>query len=150
MGGIRLVDKSLILRKFSELEGYLKQIKEFSSISLDNYSGDWKVQRIVERTLQMMIEICADVANHIIADKECRFPTSYADTFRVLAEEKVIEVEVCKIMVDMSRFRNIIVHHYNKIDDAIVVDILRKHLDDFIIFKDAIVKFLNKEGYESS
>jgi len=51
-----LVDKPLILRKLTELDEYLKQMGEFSSVTLEEYSRDWKVQRIVERTLQMMIE----------------------------------------------------------------------------------------------
>ena len=51
-----MVDKPLILRKLTELDEYLKQMGEFSSVTLEEYSRDWKVQRIVERTLQMMIE----------------------------------------------------------------------------------------------
>lgn len=66
---ISLVDKPLILRKLSELDEYLKQMREFSSVTLEEYSRDWKVQRIVERTLQMMTETCADIANHIISDR---------------------------------------------------------------------------------
>ena len=31
---------------------YLKQMGEFSSVTLEEYSRDWKVQRIVERTLR--------------------------------------------------------------------------------------------------
>ena len=76
-----MVDKNLVLRKLAELEEYLNQIMEFSSIDLKTYSEDWKVQRIVERTLQIMIEICADISNHIIADESLRVPTSYADIF---------------------------------------------------------------------
>lgn len=57
-----MVDKPLILRKLTELDEYLKQMGEFSSVTLEEYSRDWKVQRIVERTLQMMIETCADIA----------------------------------------------------------------------------------------
>ena len=50
-----MVDKPLIIRKLTELDEYLKQMGEFSSVTLEEYSRDWKVQRIVERTLQMMI-----------------------------------------------------------------------------------------------
>lgn len=69
-----MVDKALILRKFAELEEYLEQIKEYSDITLEEYSEDWKIQRIIERTLQMMIEICVDVASHIISDMGYRVP----------------------------------------------------------------------------
>jgi len=76
-----MVDDTLILRKLSELDEYYKQIAEYKKITVAQYSGDWKVQRIIERTLQMMIETCVDVAGHIISDKGYRIPKSYSDTF---------------------------------------------------------------------
>jgi uncharacterized protein YutE (UPF0331/DUF86 family) len=80
MGDSCVVDKALILRKLAELEECLGQVKEYADISVDQYSRDWKSQRIIERTLQMMIEICADIAGHIISDQGYRVPTTYADT----------------------------------------------------------------------
>ncbi|WP_422698820.1 HepT-like ribonuclease domain-containing protein [Desulfosarcina cetonica] len=62
------VDERLVLRKLSELEEYASQIQDFRSISVDDYKSDWKSQRIIERTLQMMIETCVDIAGHIITD----------------------------------------------------------------------------------
>ncbi|MCF8146543.1 MAG: DUF86 domain-containing protein [Deltaproteobacteria bacterium] len=56
-----MVDKPLILKKLSVLDEYLKQIGEYASISPKAYIDDWKIQRIVERTLQMMIETCLDI-----------------------------------------------------------------------------------------
>lgn len=44
----------------------------FSDLTIQDYKADWKTQRIVERTLQMMIETCADIANHIISDTNAR------------------------------------------------------------------------------
>jgi uncharacterized protein YutE (UPF0331/DUF86 family) len=140
-----LVDKSLILRKLGEMEEYLKQVKEFSGISFDAYSKDWKVQRIVERTLQMMIEICVDIAHHIISDKEYRIPDGYVDSFKVLYEEGVLGENLLEIMEKMAKFRNIIIHHYDKVDEAIVVGILKRHLDDFLLFKQAILNFLKTD-----
>jgi len=59
-----MVDKTVILRKLADLEKHINQITEYSNIKVIEYAGDWKTQRIVERTLQMMIEICADIASH--------------------------------------------------------------------------------------
>jgi len=56
-----MVDETLILRKLSELDQYFKQIKEYEGITVAEYSDDWKIQRIIERTLQMMIETCVDI-----------------------------------------------------------------------------------------
>ncbi|MEK6678632.1 MAG: DUF86 domain-containing protein [Nitrospirota bacterium] len=137
-----MVDKLLIGRKLAEMETYLSQIKGFSKVSVAEYKRNWKTQRIVERTLQIMIELCIDVANHLVSDKGMRLPTGYADTFKVLMEEKIIGKNLFKTMEKMAKFRNIIVHQYEKIDPAIVVSILHKNLDDFERYKKAIVKSL--------
>jgi len=39
-----------------------------------------------ERTLQMAIEACLDVASHVIADRGLRVPSTYAETFEILVE----------------------------------------------------------------
>lgn len=139
-----MVDKLLLARKITELETYLRQIREYSKISVTAYKSDWKTQRVVERTLQMLIELCIDIANHMISDKEMRVPTSYADTFKVLGENKVISRPLVSTMEKMTKFRNLIVHQYENIDPAIVVSILKKNLNDFEKYKKAVLKFISK------
>lgn len=137
-----MVDKLLIGRKLAEIEVYLSQINEYSEISVKNYEEDWKTQRIVERTLQILIEICMDIANHLISDKNMRLPTGYADAFKVLMENDVISKELSNTMEKMAKFRNIIVHQYEGVDPSIVVSILRKNLGDFERYKKAVLKIL--------
>ncbi len=137
-----MVDKALVLRKLAELEEYLEQIKEYTTVSAEQYSKEWRTQRIVERTLQMVIESCADIAGHIISDRGYRVPTSYADTFRVLYEKDVLTKDLFETMEKISKFRNIIVHHYDRIAPEIVVNILGKDLGDFLAFKNVIIKLL--------
>ena len=137
-----MVDKTLILRKLAELEEYLGQVKEYAGITVERYSKDWKAQRIVERSLQMMIETCADVAGHIISDKGFRVPATYADAFRVLYENGILNRDLLETMEKMAKFRNIIVHHYDKVDTEIVIGILKKDLKDFSAYKVAIINIL--------
>ena len=93
----------------------------------------------------MMIETCVDIASHIIADKKLRVPVSYADTFKVLYEEKIVSRELFRALEKMAKFRNVVVHHYEKVDAEIVVGILKKELQDFDHYKDAIVRFIKAE-----
>ncbi|HHV81933.1 TPA: DUF86 domain-containing protein [bacterium] len=137
-----MVDKNLILRKISELEEYITQLEELKDVTVEEYSKDWKIQRAVERTLQIAIELCVDIANHIISDEGWRVPVSYSDTFKVLKENKVIDNELFSIMERMARFRNIIVHNYDKLDQTIILDILKKNLEDFMRYRDSILKWL--------
>lgn len=139
-----MVDETLLLRKLTQLEEYVSQIEEYRLVTIEKYRSDWKQQRIIERTLQMMIETCVDIAGHIIADRKFRIPDSYADSFRVLCENKIIPADLCQVMEQISKFRNVIVHNYDRVDAEIVVGILRNRIDDFDKFKDAVVNWLKK------
>ena len=141
-----MVDETLILRKLSELDDYYRQIKEYNKITVAQYSDDWKTQRIIERTLQMMIETCVDIASHIISDKEYRVPKSYSDTFKVLHEENIVISNLFNSLNKMAKFRNIVVHHYDSVDAEIVVGILKRDLKDFMGYKDAIISFIKSES----
>lgn len=137
-----MVDKDLILRKLADLDQYLDQISEYRYITVEQYREDWKTQRIVERTLQMTIETCVDIANHVIADREIRVPTTYADAFESLSEAGFLDAAQRDAMIRMTKFRNVIVHDYMRVDPAVVVKILREHLDDLTQFKTAVLSWI--------
>ena len=144
-----MVDEALILRKLAELDQYYKQLKEYENTTVDQYSDDWKIQRIIERTLQMMIETCVDIAGHIIADKGFRIPKSYADTFKVLLEEKILSRKLSAALEKMAKFRDIVVHHYDKVDAEIVAAILKNDLADFVSYKEAIIELIEADKTDS-
>ena len=144
-----MVDETLILRKLADLDEYNRQVREYEQITVAQYLDDWKIQRIVERTLQMMIETCLDIASHIIADKELRVPMSYSDTFKVLHEEKIVSSELFSALDKMAKFRNIVVHHYERIDAEIVVSILKNDLKDFDHYKNAIIRLLKADKHDN-
>ena len=137
-----MVDRDLLLRKLADLDQYLGQVSEYRDITIDQYRGDWKTQRIIERTLQMTIELCVDIANHIIADRGLRVPATYAEAFDVLGEAGLLDAARRDAMIRMSKFRNVIVHDYARVDPTIVVQILREHLEDFTRFKAAALKWI--------
>ena len=140
-----MVDKLLMGRKLAQIDTYLNQVKEYSKTSLVQYKNDWKTERIVERTLQILIEVCLDIANHLISDKEMRLPTGYADTFKVLSENKVINRRLFEALEKMAKFRNVVVHQYETIDPAIVISILHRNLSDFEKYKKAILQYLSSQ-----
>ncbi len=127
-----------MLRKLADLEEYLRQISEFQAVTVEEYRKDWKVQRIVERTLQMAIEVCVDIANHVIADRRLRVPGTYAEVFEVLGDAGLLPADLRDAMVRMAGFRNVIVHEYARTDPALVVRILRERLADFARFRAAV------------
>jgi uncharacterized protein YutE (UPF0331/DUF86 family) len=55
-----------------------------------------------------------------------------------------VSEELSTTLLDMARFRNLIVHDYARIDDAQVYGILKKRLGDFDAFARAIQTYLEK------
>jgi uncharacterized protein YutE (UPF0331/DUF86 family) len=130
-----VVDRDLVRRKLTELSEYVGQVSEYAAVTVDQYRQDWKTQRIVERTLQMAIETCLDIASHVLTDRGLRAPASYAETFEVLVQAGLMSSDLGRAMIEMTGFRNIVVHEYARIDAAIVVRILRERMADFRRFE---------------
>jgi uncharacterized protein YutE (UPF0331/DUF86 family) len=120
---------------------YLKDERARLS-AYNQYATDLRLRKAIERTLQVAVEACLDVARRIIALEGFRYPTDNRDAFRVLAEEQILPQALLNPLLEMAGFRNLIVHDYAKIDDAIVYGILMKRLGDFDAFADAIRVYL--------
>ena len=110
---------------------------------MESYKRNKKDQRFVERTLHLACECCMDTAAHIVSRVGLREPRDNKDLFKILAENNILSEVVCKAMVKMSKFRNIVVHDYTRIDPEIVVGILRKNLSDFKKFATEVIHFID-------
>ena len=130
-----MVDRDLVRRKLTELSEYVRQVSEYRDVTVEQYRADWKTQRIVERTLQMAIEACVDIASHMVADRGLRAPATYADTFEILVQAGLLSPDLGEAMVKMTGFRNVVVHDYAGIDVEVVLRVLRERLDDFRRFE---------------
>lgn len=141
-----MVDSDLVLRKLSELDTFLAQLNEFRGVTVAQYKADWKVQRIVERTLQMIVELCSDIAGHIIAARSLPVATSYANTYEVLGQGGLLAPDLTATMVKIAKFRNVVVHQYADVDADIVVGILRDHLGDIARYRDAVLAVVKADA----
>jgi uncharacterized protein YutE (UPF0331/DUF86 family) len=135
-----MVDKLIIERLIVRLKGYLKELENATDIDWEKYSTDARTRRFVERLLHLSLETCLDIGHHIISEEGYREPESYRDVFSVLIEEGILPGEEGPVYEKMAAFRNLLVHHYEKIDDAAVFGIFKKHLNDFHRFIGHILK----------
>jgi uncharacterized protein YutE (UPF0331/DUF86 family) len=133
-----VVDRDLILRRLALLDTYLLQLTPYRDLTAAAYQQDWKTQRIVERTLHLAIEVCMDVADHLVADRRLRIPETGAESFEILGEANLIPAGLGPALARMVGFRNILVHDYTRLDPAIVIRVLRNDIDDLLRFRDLV------------
>ena len=92
--------------------------------------------------LTRAIQLCVDVGAHLIANKDATPPNTMGQTFDVLAELGIINIELAIRMKRAVGFRNIAVHNYEAINWQIVHAIATSHLNDFKDFAQAVVSHL--------
>lgn len=136
-----LVERLTVLRH--EI-AYLKQERD-AVRSFKEYEGNIRLRRAVERALQVSVEACLDIGRHIISQNRFRFPEDNKDVFQILAEENVVSRELLPALINMARFRNLVVHNYARIDDVQVYAILKRNLGDFDAYALAIVDYLERD-----
>jgi uncharacterized protein YutE (UPF0331/DUF86 family) len=76
------------------------------------------------------IEGCVDVAQHIASSERWAPPDSNAAAVRSLGEHGVLDGDLAVSLARAVGFRNVLVHQYAVVDDAIVVGALER-LDEF-------------------
>lgn len=138
----KMVDRILLERILADIQANVKELRDAKDITWDIYRTNLRARRFVERTLHITIEGCIDAAQHIVSDERMREPTSYRDTFAVLAENKILTLADLDKFENIASFRNLLVHYYEKIDDEIVFGIFKNNLSDFDLFIKRIVNYL--------
>ncbi len=121
-----MVDRDISDRLLGLLQSYVGDLRPLRRVSFQEYQKDIRVQRFAERTLQIAIEACLDLGNHIIADEGFREPPDDRSVFKVLAEHRIVSEGLLPRLTDMASFRNLIVHNYGTIDSSIVYGIIQK------------------------
>jgi uncharacterized protein YutE (UPF0331/DUF86 family) len=124
------------------LDEYTTDLRQLQGIDFKTYVENKLVRRTVERTLHLAVEACLDISQHIVAQEGFRHPADNQDVFAVLAEEGIVSGELLPSLIAMAKFRNLIVHDYARIDNAIVFSILKRRLDDFDAYARTIVNYL--------
>ena len=139
-----MVDIEVIETRLKLLGDYIKDLQPFQKLSPDEYSQDGIAQAVVERKLQLAIQVCLDIGSHILSEEGFREPEDNKDVFVILEEEGIIPADFLGNLIKMAKFRNILVHNYVRIDHKVVYDILRENLKDFDRFSNHIVEFVER------
>lgn len=132
----------IVLGRLKLLDEYTGKLRELSLCTFEEYQANYLISKTTERLLHLAIETCLDIGNRILAEAGFRAPEDNKDVFNVLAEEGIVPQELLPRLVDMAAFRNLLVHSYTKINDAIVHGILRDRLGDLNEYTKAITDYL--------
>lgn len=135
----------LINFKIKELQKNLLLLKQVSfDINKDNLKQDMLKYWGIERGLQICVECVIDIANIIISTTDLDKPDSYRETILTLFRLGVLPEKFAKQIVGMASFRNILVHDYLRVDEDVIIDVLKNKLDDFVKYINYVQKWMGE------
>jgi len=119
-------------RKLELIDDCVRRLFEIlqENPTLETYRNSWKDKDSAERNLQKTIEALIDIGKMLVSEKQLREPANNREVFLILEENNLFPPEFMALIDRMIGMRNIIVHSYDRIDDAVVYAVLRTNLDD--------------------
>jgi uncharacterized protein YutE (UPF0331/DUF86 family) len=132
----------IILGKLQTLDETLLELRSLGQINVAQLNKDWRTQRAIERDLQVLVEIVIDVCQRLISLAGQTPAATGGD-----AVERCIQLGALsddEAYRQMVRFRNFIVHRYERVDAAVLVDVVNHRLADFERFRTEIMAYVQR------
>jgi uncharacterized protein YutE (UPF0331/DUF86 family) len=130
----------IIIQKLQTLDEVLTELRSLGNINAGQLTAEWRTQRAIERDLQVLVEVVIDVCQRLISLAGQTPATTGGD-----AVERCIQLGALsddEAYRQMVRFRNFIVHRYDRIEVTVLVDVVNHRLPDFERFKEDVLNYV--------
>ena len=139
--GVQMIN-GVIAQKLQKLDEILTELRSLGTVDATQLKEDWRTQRAIERDLQVLVEVVIDICQRLISlANQSPAATSNDAISRCIQLGILTNNEAYQQMV---RFRNFIVHRYDRIDAAILIDIVNNRLTDFELFRKEVLDYVQK------
>lgn len=116
-----MVDRTLVAGKLADLADRTARVRQHRKPAAD-LKQDRDAADLVAFNLMIAVQICADIASHLIADEGWPAAKTLGESFTRLQERQVIAVEVAAALRNAVGLRNVVAHGYAGVD----VDLLQR------------------------
>lgn len=135
-------DPAVLRRKLAVIIGNLQALTPVAALSLARYQDDLFTRKATERLLQELIEAAIDVNTHILVQDGLPAPDDYYQGYLKLADHGVLPRDLAEALAPSAGLRNRLVHEYEQIVDALVLDAVQKDQDLYPKYVAAVEVYL--------
>lgn len=132
------MDRLIVERKIDSLRRCLARIAAKRPESVDVLEKDVDLQDILVLNISRAVQVCVDLASHVLADQDLPLPNTMGEAFDNLARAGIIDAGLALKMKRAVGFRNIAVHAYDAINWQIVFAIATQDMENLKQFAKAI------------
>ena len=124
----------VLLNKAATIERCVARAREEYNADPDSFATNHTRQDAAILNIQRACEAALDMGHHIIRRESLGLPQSSRDVFELLTSAHWLEPAVAQAMKHMVGFRNIAVREYQTLQLPIMVNIIERHLGEFLAF----------------
>lgn len=128
------MDTLMVGRKLDSLQRCLARVRDKCPATVNALATDPDLQDIMVLNLSRAVQLCVDLALHLLADSGLPPPDTMGQAFEQLAAKCKLDDSLATPLRKAVGFRNLAVHSYSSIDWTVVHAIATRHLDDFTRF----------------
>ena len=138
-----MVKKDLVTAKLVELSERASRVRAKCPESARGLAADTDALDIVSFNLMLAVQLCADIASHIVADEEWPPAKSLAEGFTRLAQHGVVSSSTADSLKRAVGLRNVVAHGYGHIDATSVFAAASGGLSDLSEFAREVASWLS-------
>lgn len=111
-----MVNRDLLAAKIAELQDRVQRVKTHVPETVEMLRADRDALDLVAFNLMLCVQICADIASHVVADEGWPVARSLAESFTRLEEHGVLTSATAESLRRAVGLRNVVAHGYAGID----------------------------------
>ena len=131
---------------FDTVEENLGNLERLSRFSYDEFTAEFWYLGSAIHLLQTSIEALVDISRYVIRSLGLLSADSYRQVPVVLADAGYIDQTSTAIYDEMVRFRNLIVHHYYRVNPEDIYNILTENLSDLQNWRTTLLEIIETEA----
>jgi uncharacterized protein YutE (UPF0331/DUF86 family) len=140
-----VLKKETVEARLQFLRETIDKLEKLKSVPQDEFTRLYEKYWLAEHGLHLAAEAIFDISNHILVGHFGERVAGYDKVMERLNEKNVISTNIAKCFTRMGGFRNILVHEYMEIDRQKVYERIQNGLDDFKLFAQEILKWLDQQ-----
>jgi len=133
---------TVIRIKLQEMGESVDMVREHLPDSVESFGRLGIIKDGIYKRIEYAIENVFDICAIVNADLHLGVPATDEDILENLVRHGVFGPEMRQSLKAMKGFRNIVVHRYGAIDDALAFSILTERIGDFALFRQEVERFL--------
>jgi uncharacterized protein YutE (UPF0331/DUF86 family) len=130
----------VVLNKVATIQRCVARVREEYDKGAETFAVDYTRQDAAILNVQRACEASLDIAQHIVRREKLGVPQSARSALELLAKAGWLDEKLLISLKNMVGFRNIAVHEYQTLQLPILVSIITRHMDDFLIFSSAVLQ----------